>query len=159
MSCFSLCPVGVLSLVEDRFFVRIDLPYLRGLSGLRGFSHVNVLWCFHKAIGDELRPEDMVISYNPYRNGPEEVGAFATRSPYRPNPIALTTSAILSIDEEKGLVELDYIDGDQGSPVFDLKPYTPSLDLVSNPRVPDWCSHWPKNREDSASFDWESEIR
>lgn len=156
---FSFFPVGVVSLEGDRFFVKVDPPYLKALSGLRGFSHANVLWCFHKVVGRKLCSEDTLISSKPYKNGPEEVGVFATRSPFRPNPIALTTSAIISIDEYSGLIELDYIDGDQGSPVLDIKPYIPSLDVVSNPREPDWCGHWPKNREDSASFDWGGEIR
>lgn len=39
-----------------------------------------------------------------------------------------------------------------------LKPYTPSFDRVQNPGTPDWCSHWPKSLEASASFEWENEF-
>lgn len=47
----------------------------------------------------------------------------------------------------------------EGSPVLDLKPYTPSLDRVEIPHVPDWCAHWPQSLEESASFDWAKEFR
>lgn len=41
-------------------------------------------------------------------------------------------------------------------PVLDIKPYTPSLDRVETPNVPEWCSEWPKSTEESGNFDWES---
>ena len=43
-----------------------------------------------------------------------------------------------------------------GTPVLDIKPYTPSLDSVETPGVPEWCSQWPKCTEDSWDFDWEA---
>ncbi|MDR0958673.1 MAG: tRNA (N6-threonylcarbamoyladenosine(37)-N6)-methyltransferase TrmO, partial [Clostridiales bacterium] len=53
---------------------------------------------------------------------------------------------------------LTYIEAFDGSPVLDIKPYTPSLDRVELPNVPDWCSHWPKCYEQSGDFEWESEM-
>ncbi|MFL1674767.1 TrmO family methyltransferase [Paenibacillus dendritiformis] len=93
------------------------------------------------------------------REGPHTLGIFATRSPYRPNPIGLSTARILAINEESGIIQLAYLDADEGSPVLDLKPYTPSLDRVEIPHVPDWCAHWPQSLEESASFDWSNEFR
>lgn len=56
------------------------------------------------------------------REGPHTLGIFATRSPYRPNPIGLSTARILAIDEENGIIQLAYLDADEGSEVLDLKP-------------------------------------
>ena len=86
------------------------------------------------------------------------MGIFATRSPIRPNPIALTAVEILHIDYEKGVIQIAYIDANDGSPVLDIKPYTPSLDRIEAPEVPVWCAHWPKSLEVSGSFAWEKEF-
>ena len=64
----------------------------------------------------------------------------------------------IQIDHENGLIRIAYIDADDGTPVLDLKPYTPSLDRVESPDVPDWCAHWPRSVEESGDFDWENEF-
>lgn len=86
------------------------------------------------------------------------MGIFATRSPVRPNPIALTTSQIIYINYETGMIQVAYIDANNNSPVIDLKPYTPSFDRIENPIVPKWCSHWPKSSDESQNFNWENEF-
>jgi len=80
------------------------------------------------------------------------------RSPVRPNPIELSIVDIISIDYEIGLIETSYIDAFDGSDILDIKPYTPSVDRIENPKVPKWCSHWPKCIESSEKFDWNSEF-
>lgn len=94
----------------------------------------------------------------PYKKGPALMGIFSTRSPMRPNPIALSTVQVLNIDHEKGIIEIAYIDAHDGTPLIDIKPYTPSMDRVENPSVPKWCGHWPKSYEQSGDFDWQSEF-
>lgn len=86
------------------------------------------------------------------------MGIFATRSPVRPNPIALSTAEIIGIDYQNGIVQIAYIDANDNTPLLDIKPYTPSLDRVETPGVPAWCSHWPQSLEESASFAWENEF-
>lgn len=76
----------------------------------------------------------------------------------RPNGIALTSVYVTYIDHENGIIGLGYIDANDGSPVIDIKPYIPSIDRVENPKMPDWCKHWPKCVEESGDFDWESEF-
>lgn len=85
---------------------------------------------------------------------PEMLGTFATRSPERPNPIALTCANITYIEAENGVIGLAYIDAEHGTPILDIKPYTPSLDRVENPSMPQWCASWPKNVETSGDYDW-----
>ena len=94
----------------------------------------------------------------PYTKGPDTLGVFATRSPQRPNPLALSCAYVTYMDADKGILGLSYIDADDGSPVLDIKPYTPSLDRVEHVEVPAWCAHWPKCVEESGEFDWESEF-
>ncbi|BAL00077.1 hypothetical protein OBV_28780 [Oscillibacter valericigenes Sjm18-20] len=76
----------------------------------------------------------------------------------RPNPIALDCVQVTYIDHENAVIGLAYIEAFDGSPVLDIKPYTPSLDRVENPVVPEWCSHWPNCYEESGDFDWKSEM-
>lgn len=53
-----------------------------------------------------------------------EDGTFATRSPLRPNPVAISVVHAIHIDEEQGVIRIPYIDANEGSPVIDLKPYS-----------------------------------
>ena len=138
------------------FKVVLDEPYRAGLRGLEGFSHVQVVWWFNGCDNDADR--GVLTIEKPYTKGPEEMGTFATRSPERPNPIAISTCAVKKIDAEKGVVMLDYFDAFTGTPILDLKPYTPSVDKVDKPTVPAWCAHWPKNYEESGDFAWEKEF-
>ena len=87
------------------------------------------------------------------------MGIFATRSPARPNPIALTTSEIINIDFNKGIIQVTSIDANDDTPVLDIKPYTPGFDRVETPGVPPWCSQWPRSTEASGCFHWEYEIK
>ena len=107
---------------------------------------------------DDEENRSVLEAESPYKQGPDTMGIFATRSPQRPNPIALSVAQILYIDHEAGVIYIAYADARQGSPVLDLKPYTPSLDRVEHPQVPDWCGHWPRSLEESGDFDWENEF-
>lgn len=50
-------------------------------------------------------------------------------------------------------------DNDESRNVLQVKkPYTPSVDRIQNPKVPEWCSHWPMSYEKSGDFDWEHEF-
>ena len=141
-------------LQKDGYAIKVNSGYRKALSGLREFSHVMVLWVFDKAGWDG---KTMVMP-PPYKKLKHDIGIFATRSPFRPNPIAVSTCRILSVDEEEGLVFVDWIDAADKSPVADLKPYHPSEDIARDVSMPSWCTHWPSCREESADFDWEGEF-
>ncbi len=70
------------------------------------------------------------------------MGVFATRAPQRPTPVALNATRVLHLDCAAGRLAISHIDADNGSSTIDVKPYTPSLDHVEEPAVPDWCAHW-----------------
>ena len=152
MENIQLKPIGFIQTNETESFIRLDKNYAAGLTHLDGFSHIFILWHFDQSDSAQNR----LIEKSPYKNAPEIIGTFATRSPNRPNPIALSCVGVCHIDHQKGIITIDYIDAEHGSPVIDIKPYIPSLDRVNHPQVPEWCQNWPMSLEDSAYFNWES---
>lgn len=156
MKTYEVKPIGTICNKEEGTFLKVDTEYVTALKALDGFSHINVIWWF-SSLDDEKYREVREVD-RPYKLAPEKMGIFATRSPVRPNPIALTTAEIIQIDYEKGMIQIAYIDADDHTPVLDIKPYTPSLDRVEQPKVPEWCSHWPGSLEESADFAWENEF-
>ena len=94
------------------------LPELEaGLTDLEGFSHLYVIWAFDRAEGFEL------MTTTPL--DPRPHGVFSTRSPRRPNPIALTVVRLLRREGNRLHVRgLDMLDG---TPILDLKPYLSSV--------------------------------
>lgn len=156
MTDFLVHPIGIIRNNEKGAFIELNSGYHKALQALDGFSHLNIIWWFSGFDTKEAR--STLETPKPYKKGPEVMGIFATRSPIRPNPIALTAAQIVHIDYDRGVIELAYIDADNNTPVLDLKPYTPSLDRIQSPGVPDWCDHWPKSIEESGSFDWEKEF-
>lgn len=153
---FRITPIGYVRTGKDGYRLEIGAKYRAGLKGLEGFSHVNVIWWCHRFDDDASRKT--LECRKPYRNAPATLGVFATRSPLRPNPVAISVAAVIGVDPSAGVVRIPYLDAEDGTPIIDLKPYHPSIERVRDASVPEWCSHWPKWYEDSADFDWGSEI-
>ena len=156
MEKFTVNPIGRVSVHEEGMRILIFPEYKAALKELDRFSHVNVFWWFNNCDNEESRR--ILQAKSPYKGSPDIMGVFATRSDYRPNPIALTAVRILNIDHENGIIHIPYIDAFDNTPVIDLKPYTPSFDRIENFKTPSWCAHWPKSVEESADFDWESQF-
>jgi tRNA-Thr(GGU) m(6)t(6)A37 methyltransferase TsaA len=151
---FTVESIGRVRVDEDGFALVICEPYRPALVELDGFSHLNVLWWCH--LLDDTMFREMTIAERPYRDAPAEIGIFATRSPARPNPIALTAVPVISIDVASGVVRVPYIDAEEGTPILDIKPYHPAVDRIRDVHTPAWCASWPEWYEDSATFDWGS---
>lgn len=156
MAAFTLNPIGRVEHTQQGTQIRLDEKFIPALEGLEGFSHIQLLYWFDGC--DFPQARSLFAVEKPYVKGPDTLGIFATRSPARPNPIALSSAQITYIDRENGVIGLTYADANEGSPVLDIKPYTPSLDRVESPYVPAWCAHWPKNTETSGEFDWGAEF-
>ncbi len=93
--------------------IEIDPRFEAGLQDIEGFSHLYVLWHFHRTDGYDL------VAYPPSDDRPH--GVFATRSPRRPSPIGLTVVQLLRRDSSRLHVRgVDMLDG---TPVLDIKPY------------------------------------
>jgi tRNA-Thr(GGU) m(6)t(6)A37 methyltransferase TsaA len=156
MQEYTVTPIGKVKVNEDGSFIELNEKYIPALKALDGFSHLNIIWWFSDYDSDEMR--NILEAPKPYKNAPDVMGIFATRAPVRPNPLALTTVEMLDLDRERGIIRIARIDANDGTPVLDIKPYTPSLDRIETPGVPEWCSHWPKSAEASEHFDWASEF-
>ena len=97
------------------------------LRGLEGYSHLWLLWEFHQAKRESWSP----TVRPPRLGGNTRMGVFATRSPFRPNPIGLSC---VKLEEIKKTAEHGYVlivsgaDLMDGTPIFDIKPYLPYAD-------------------------------
>lgn len=103
--------------------------YQEGLKDLDGFSHVYILYHFHKATRSELLVTPFMDT--------EIRGVFATRSPLRPSHIGMSVTQIISI--QNNIVTLKGIDVLDGTPLLDIKPYIPQFDAVSNVKTGWMC--------------------
>ncbi len=143
-----LSPVGRVQVDEKRgrFRVQIDEAYRPALQGLGSCTHALIFWWADR--GD--RPGELVVDL-PYAPGVRS-GVFANRSECRPNPLAVTTSHILAVDEAQGTVDLAWIDAFDGTPVIDIKPYLPMSDRVMDAEYPEWLQGFPESMEEAAAF-------
>jgi tRNA-Thr(GGU) m(6)t(6)A37 methyltransferase TsaA len=109
-------------------------PYDRDetLRGLDGFSHVWLIFLFHDTAAEGWRP----TVRPPRLGGNARVGVFASRSPYRPNPIGLSLAELRGIDRRGGTlcIDLGPVDLLDGTPVLDIKPYLPYADCPAGAR-------------------------
>lgn len=103
--------------------VEIDEPWRPGIAGLEDYSHAVLLYWMHEA------SRNLVVQTP--RHKPEPQGVFALRSPARPNPIALATVRILSIDRDAGRIAIDAIDCIDGTAIVDVKPWIETIDTVA----------------------------
>lgn len=101
------------------------------LQGLEGFTHIWAIFIFHQSIkaDKEWRP-----TVRPPREGAKRQGVFATRSPYRPNPIGMSVLEYHGWDKKNGKLYLNVsgLDLIDGTPIIDIKPYLPYADSLPN---------------------------
>ncbi len=97
------------------------------LRGIEGYSHLWIIWEFSEAKREGFSP----TVRPPRLGGNKRVGVFATRSPYRPNPIGLSSVKLEKIEQtrDEGIV-LHVLGADMldGTPIYDIKPYLPFTD-------------------------------
>lgn len=107
--------------------------YAAGLKDLGGFSHIMLLYHFH-------RSEGYALEVRPFLDE-EPRGLFATRAPRRPNPIGISVVRLIEIKGNKLLIEdVDMLDG---TPLLDIKPYVPDFDHRENV-----CTGWLSDKGD-----------
>jgi len=103
---------------EDISRIEVYKEFEEGLKDIEGFSHIVVIFWFHKSQGYHLSvktPWDDVLH-----------GLFATRSPHRPCPIGLTVVEL--VGREENTIRVKGLDAIDGTPLLDIKPYVPSVD-------------------------------
>ena len=97
------------------------------LRGLDGFSHLWLIWQFSQCMGRDWSP----TVRPPKLGGNRRMGVFATRSPFRPNPIGLSSVRLERIETDPVLGPVLYVCGADlmdGTPILDIKPYLPYAD-------------------------------
>lgn len=103
------------------------------IRGIEGFDFLWLIWGFsanrHKANSPVVRP--------PVLGGNEKVGVFATRSPFRPNPLGLSSVRLLSVEHDAAEGTVLHVGGADimdGTPIYDIKPYLPYSDAHQEAR-------------------------
>jgi len=109
----------------------LEQEYVPGLKDLDGFSHIYILYVFHKI-------KESRLSVTPYLDTHVR-GVFATRAPSRPNPIGLSIVKLLSID--KNILHIENLDMLDGTPVLDIKPYVAPFDDQNDVQI-GWLSEF-----------------
>ena len=118
---------GLVEALEARVVFEPEYRNPAALRGLEGFSHIWLVWVFDQAVRAEWSP----TVRPPRLGGNARLGVFATRSPFRPNPIALSavTLAGMEATREWGTVlRVRGADLMDGTPILDIKPYLPYAD-------------------------------
>jgi tRNA-Thr(GGU) m(6)t(6)A37 methyltransferase TsaA len=132
---FRVHPIGQVQIENDRTRIVLDKKYQPGLKGLEAFTHIHVIWWFDKNDTPEKRA---ILQVHPRGNRENPLtGVFATRSPMRPNLLALSLCKIVAISDN--VIEVEKIDAFAGTPVLDIKPFTPAHDTAADAKGPGWA--------------------
>ena len=102
------------------------------LRGIEAYSHLWLIWGFHQAKRDGENQGWKATVRPPRLGGNTRMGVFATRSPFRPNPLGLTVVKLLAVEEtaEGSVLVVSGADMMDGTPVYDIKPYLPYVDSI-----------------------------
>lgn len=103
---------------EEISEIEVFKEFEEGLQDIDGFSHIIVIYWFHKSRGYHL------LVKTPWDDTPH--GLFTTRSPCRPCPLGLTVVELLA--REKNILKVKGLDAIEGTPLLDIKPYIPAVD-------------------------------
>lgn len=118
-------PIQPTSDVSGSGIVEIYPEFVDGLKDLEGFSHIYLLYHFHK-----LNLSNLIVT--PFLDR-EPRGIFATRAPSRPNPIGLSLVELARI--ENNLIYVERVDMLNETPLLDIKPYVPEFEHIQDVRI------------------------
>lgn len=118
---------GIAADVKGKIIFEPGYREIEAVRGLEGFSHIWLIWCFSEAVTDKWSP----TVRPPRLGGNARMGVFATRSPFRPNPIGLSSVKLDRIEytADRGpVLHVRGVDLMDGTPIFDIKPYVAYAD-------------------------------
>ena len=116
---------GLNDALISRVVLEKDFARENFIRGISEFSHLWLIWGF------DVKPSMNATVRPPRLGGNERRGVFATRSPFRPNPVGLTVVKLLSVSTENGIVlTVSGADMKSGTVIYDIKPYIPYADCV-----------------------------
>ncbi len=123
--------------------IEIFPKYIDGLEDVDGFSHIIVIYHFHKCSKTKLTVKPFLDNYNR--------GVFSTRAPVRPNHIGISIVEVARID--KGIIHIKNIDALDGTPVLDIKPFVPNFDIPKTKIKLGWLDSVSENAVTKISDD------
>ena len=118
---------GVVEALEGRIVFEPDFRNADALRGIEGFSHLWLIWQFSEAVRSDWSP----TVRPPRLGGNTRMGVFATRSPFRPNPLGLSCVRLLGVEQDPArgpVLRVAGADLMNGTPIYDIKPYLPYAD-------------------------------
>ena len=120
-------------LVEEVVSTIVFEPEYRvpeALRGIEAFSHLWLIWAFDRTEREMWSP----TVRPPRLGGNQRIGVFATRSPYRPNPIGLSCVRLIGVEKgsEGTVLQVAGADLVNGTPIYDIKPYLPYADCKTD---------------------------
>ena len=124
---------GLATALESRIVFEPEYRNAEALRGLEGFSHIWLIWDFTEAHREKWSP----TVRPPRLGGNRRMGVFATRSPFRPNPIGLSVVKILKIElstPDGPIIVVEGADLMNGTSILDIKPYLPYADAIPDAR-------------------------
>ncbi len=125
---------GIVPHLKGRIVFEREFRSPDAVRGIEAFSHLWLLWAFSASDrGDENAHGWSATVRPPRLGGNRRVGVFATRSPFRPNPIGLTCVRLVRVEPETPDGPVLHVEGADlmdGTPIFDIKPYLPFADCV-----------------------------
>jgi tRNA-Thr(GGU) m(6)t(6)A37 methyltransferase TsaA len=113
---------GIIDSLQGRIVFEPEYRNAEAVRGLEEFSHIWIIWEFSEAVRDEWSP----TVRPPRLGGNVRKGVFATRSPFRPNPIGLSSVKLESVEIDPKLGPVLHVSGADlmdGTPIYDIKPY------------------------------------
>lgn len=140
-STMKLKDIGQVKRNDEQVLVEIFPEFRSALIELDAFSHVIVFGWIDQEVFPGYRE---VLTTNPPYAAEHTSGVFATRSPFRPNPILTTVCKIEAVDVKNGWVKVNDLDMFDGTPILDLKAYFPVTDRVKDAFIPPWLEGWPE---------------
>lgn len=120
--------------------IELEKKYEQGLNDVDGFSHIILLYHFHKS-------KDFDLMVTPFLDKTRR-GLFSTRAPRRPNPIGL--SIVRVVKRQGNVLTIKDIDVLDGTPLIDIKPYVPQFDIKTEPRA-GWLEESQKKAQTMSS--------
>ena len=118
---------GLIDELRGRIVFEPEYRVPEALRGIEGFSHIWLIWSFSQAQRDSWSP----TVRPPRLGGNTRMGVFATRSPFRPNAIGLSSVRLIGVDYDCPDAPVLIVAGADlmdGTPIFDIKPYLPFTD-------------------------------
>lgn len=118
---------GLVPELQARIVFEPEFRIPEAVRGLEGFSYIWLIWQFSQSVREGWSP----TVRPPRLGGNERRGVFATRSPYRPNALGLSSVRLERVEQDPALGPVLYIAGADlldGTPIYDIKPYAPYSD-------------------------------